>query len=154
MQYPFDNLPGSGGRSVVFSLAILLILATFPGGAARAETNKPPNPQAAKRGAKIYSRYCQTCHGANGVGEFFIPGNFGKPGYFPAPALDDSQHAWHHSDEDLVNFILEGSPRTPRMPAWKKKLSKKNAEDVVAYIKSLWGSRAIECQGPRHMSCM
>ena len=77
-----------------------------------------------------------------------------NPEYFVPPALDDSQHAWHHSDEDLIKMILEGSPRTKQMPSWKKLLSKRDAADLVAYMKSLWGSRALECQGPKHMSCL
>lgn len=158
MQHPFDNPRGAIGRSVAFpivgGLVILLMLIGLPVATARAETGKPPNPQAAIRGAQLYKRYCQSCHGERGVGEPVYPWNVGKPGYFPAPALDDSQHAWHHSDEDLVQFILHGSPRTPRMPAWGKVLSEKKVEDIVAYIKSLWGPRAIECQGPKHMSCM
>ena len=58
-----------------------------------------------------------------------------------APALDDSQHAWHHSDDDLTAFVLNGSPRTPRMPAWKGTLSEGQVRDIVAYIKSLCDAR-------------
>jgi hypothetical protein len=25
---------------------------------------------------------------------------------------------------------------------------------IVAYIKSLWSKRELECQGPKHMQCM
>ena len=158
MQHPVGIPRSTVGRFVAFSrlgtMFLLLMLIAVPGGRARAETGKPPNPQAAVRGAKLYKQYCQSCHGERGVGEVVYPWNLGKPGYFPAPALDDSQHAWHHSDEDLVQFILHGSPRTPRMPAWGRVLTEKKAEDIVAYMKSLWGPRAIECQGPKHMSCM
>ncbi|MDH5513301.1 MAG: cytochrome c [Gammaproteobacteria bacterium] len=133
---------------------LVLLLVALPGGTALAETGKKPDQQAALRGAKLYKSFCQSCHGERGVGETVYPWNVGKPGYFPAPALDDSQHAWHHSDEDLLEFIREGSPRTPLMPAWKKNLSDKNIRDIIAYMKSLWSPRALECQGPRHMSCM
>ena len=72
-----------------------------------------------------------------------------------APALDSSAHAWHHTDVALQKLILEGSSRTPRMEAWKKTgLSNKEAHDLVAYIKSLWTQRELECQGPNHMQCM
>lgn len=141
-------LPALGG------IFLLLLLIALPAGTALAETGKPPDRQAAMRGAKLYKSHCQSCHGVRGVGEPVYPWNLGKPGYFPAPALNDSQHAWHHSDEDLIAFILQGSPRTPRMTAWKSTLSERNVRDIVAYIKSLWGPRALDCQGPRHMSCM
>ncbi len=119
-----------------------------------AETGKAPDPEAVTRGAKLYDSYCLSCHGARGTGEPQIPPSIRLPGYFVAPALDDSQHAWHHTDEALVRVILDGSPRTKRMPAWKNVLKTQDAFDIVAYMKSLWGARALECQGPKHMSCM
>ena len=123
-------------------------------GAARAETGKPPDPDAAARGKTVYQAYCQSCHGERGVGETIRPPFVQQPGQILAPALDDSMHAWHHSDEDLVRFILQGSPRTKRMAGFRGILSEKQARDVVAYIKSLWASWAIACQGPKHMACM
>jgi len=119
-----------------------------------AETGKPPNPESAARGAGLYEKYCQSCHGASGAGEPAIPWSVRLPEYHSAPALDDSQHAWHHSDEQLAKMIMEGSGRSARMQAWKQLLSSQDASDLVAYIKSLWGHRALECQGPKHMSCM
>ncbi len=126
---------------------------TVAAGLAFAETGKPPDKKSALRGEKLYAAHCQSCHGKRGVGESINPPFVRQPGYFPAPALDDSQHAWHHTDEDLVEFIMEGSTRTKRMAAFKGLLSEKQARDIVAYIKSLWGSRALACQGPQHMSC-
>jgi mono/diheme cytochrome c family protein len=147
----FDSVMHTPKQICVLVLAVLLSLIA---GHAVAETGKPPDPEAAKRGQPLYDQYCKSCHGANGVGEPAIPPSLRLPGYFSAPALDDSQHAWHHSDQDLVRVILEGSRRTQRMPAWKSVLSRQDALDIVAYMKSLWSARALECQGPKHMSCM
>jgi mono/diheme cytochrome c family protein len=119
-----------------------------------AETGKMGTEQESERGKKLYVIYCQSCHGQNGIGQAPIPWSIRNSEYFVPPALDDSQHAWHHSDEDLIKMILEGSPRTKQMPSWKKLLSKQDAADLVAYMKSLWGPRALECQGPKHMSCL
>jgi len=70
-----------------------------------------------------------------------------------ALALNGSAHAWHHTDA-LVNMILNGSQRTERMPVCKKQgLTDQNARDLVAYIKSSWGKRELDCQGPKHMQC-
>ncbi len=137
----------------IFVLGIAVLFAIFAGHTA-AETGKSPDPEAAKRGQKLYEQYCESCHGKNGVGEPPIPASLRLPGYFGAPALDDSQHAWHHSDQNLARVILEGSRRTQRMPGWKGVLSTQDAVDIVAYMKSLWSARALECQGPKHMSCM
>ena len=68
--------------------------------------------------------------------------------------LNETSHAWHHSDEQLISSILNGLERTKRMPAFKQFFSEKEASDIVAYIKSLWPSRIVACQGPKHMSCM
>jgi mono/diheme cytochrome c family protein len=73
---------------------------------------------------------------------------------FAAPALDDSAHGWHHSDDGLVGTILNGSPRNPRMMPFKELVSEDDARNLVAYIKSLWSFRSLACQGSRHMGCM
>lgn len=137
----------------VLGAFLFLLLATF-GSSAMAETGKRPDTQAAQRGEKAYNVYCVSCHGKRGTGEQPIPASIRKPGYFEAPALDNSMHAWHHTDEALTKTILKGSSRTNRMPAWNKVMSKDQARDVVAYIKSLWSPRFLSCQGPKHMSCM
>ena len=134
-------------------ITIVVLFLSYAGGVA-AETGKPPDPLAAKRGQALYSQYCMACHSDNGVGEPPIPWSIRRPDYYMAPALDDSQHAWHHSDEDLIKVIFSGSSRTDRMPAFQRILSNQDAADLVAFMKSLWSERALECQGPKHMSCM
>lgn len=152
VQHPYPKSPvHSPTQMSVLIFAMLFSLIT---GHAAAETGKPPDPDAVKRGVPLYKQFCESCHGMNGVGEPPIPASLRLPGYISAPALDDSQHAWHHSDEALVRVILQGSRRTPRMPAWNNVLSSQDAFDIVAYMKSLWSARALECQGPKHMSCM
>lgn len=110
---------------------------------------------AEKRGKELYAKNCQTCHGIEGVGETYNLQALTDSKYLMAPALDTSAHAWHHTDDALVKTILEGSSRPSRMPAWKGKgMSESDARDVVAYIKSLWTQRELDCQGPKHMQCM
>lgn len=108
----------------------------------------------ARRGKDLFVQNCAVCHGGEaGLGEAYSEQSLTDPKYLMAPALDDSMHAWHHSDENLVRTILDGSPREPRMQAWKSTLDESQARDIVAYIKSLWGRRAKDCQGEKHMSC-
>ncbi|MBT4079663.1 MAG: cytochrome c [Gammaproteobacteria bacterium] len=107
------------------------------------------------RGQKLYVDKCQSCHGINGVGETYTIEALTNRDYLMAPAMDESAHAWHHTDEALIKTILEGSPRQSRMEAWGKLgVTQKDAEDLVAYMKSLWGERIKSCQGPAHMRCM
>lgn len=107
-------------------------------------------------GKKLFEANCAACHGEKAIGERpDDPEAVDEDGMFVAPALDDSMHGWHHSDEQLVSTILEGSPRNKRMLAWKENgISQNNAEKIVAYVKSLWSFNSLACQGPRHMSCM
>jgi len=111
-------------------------------------------PENIAAGQQVFVEKCQQCHGVNGIGE--APGDpeakdeFG----FKAPALNDDAHAWHHSDQNLVSFIQEGSPRNTRMVPFKETLSQDQIESLVAYLKSRWSFRSLACQGGRHMRCM
>jgi mono/diheme cytochrome c family protein len=107
------------------------------------------------RGQNLYVKKCQSCHGKDGVGENYSIQSLSSKEYITAPALNASAHAWHHTDEALEKTILDGSPRAPRMAAWKNSgISTGDAQDLVAYIKSLWTRRELDCQGPKHMQCM
>jgi len=106
-----------------------------------------------KRGKSLFSDNCQVCHGVQGVGETYSVEMLGAKDYLMAPPLDDSTHAWHHTDDQLVRIILEGSQRKSRMAGWKGRLNEQQARDIVSYIKTLWGPRALACQGPKHMQC-
>ena len=113
-------------------------------------------PEVIASGKKLFGQYCVACHGDSGQGQHTTPGFDPKnPPPIMAPALDNSAHGWHHSDEALQHTILNGSPREGSpMVAWKNVLSTEDAASLVAYIKSLWNFRSIACQGARHMSCM
>jgi len=119
-----------------------------------AETGKAPDPGAVKRGAIIYKKHCVTCHGEKAAGVPVPPPLLRQPGFIAAPALNGSAHAWHHSDEDLLKVIMEGSKRPNTMPGWKGVLTIEQARDVIGYFKSFWNKRLLDCQGPKHMSCM
>lgn len=139
--------------NLMVQILIFSVLNFIPVGV-MAETGQLPDKKRIASGKILYEQYCQSCHGVRGIGEPVAPIGIRNPAYFIAPALDGSQHAWHHTDEDLIKNILEGSPRTKRMAPWNKVLSENDARDLVDYMKSLWGPRELECQGPKHMQCM
>lgn len=69
--------------------------------------------------------------------------------------LDESSHAWHHGDEQLVTIILDGTKRARRrMPGFRDILTEHDAADLIEYIKTFWSNRIRTCQGPAHMRCM
>jgi mono/diheme cytochrome c family protein len=104
-------------------------------------------------GGRLYDEVCKSCHGAKGVGErpedMYASDDYGVV----APPLDDTAHGWHHSDRNLAETILNGSPRNPRMMPFKEIISEQDAANLVAYLKSLWSPRNLACQGARHMRC-
>lgn len=110
-------------------------------------------PDRIAAGKALYAENCQSCHGADGIGE--SPENptakdeFG----FKAPALNDDMHAWHHSDAGLRATIREGSPRNERMAAWQDVLGDEEIDEILAYVKSTWSVNSLACQGARHMAC-
>jgi mono/diheme cytochrome c family protein len=118
------------------------------------EGSQTATAQAIQKGERLFAENCQQCHGARGVGE--RPDDpYAKDEYgFVAPALNDDAHGWHHPDRQLIDMILNGSARNERMMAWKEALSREDAQNLVAYIKSLWNFRSLACQGGRHMKCM
>jgi mono/diheme cytochrome c family protein len=120
-----------------------------------AETGVRGEPDEIERGQRLYGIYCLECHQAGGEGEPPIPLGIRHPDYIVAMPLNESSHAWHHDDNNLVHTILRGNQRSRlRMPVYEEVLSERDARDLVAYIKTFWSDRILECQGPRHMSCM
>jgi len=130
-----------------------LLLACFGGGVS-AETGQAPDPQTVALGKPLYEKHCQSCHKKDGVGQTPVPWGIRHPDHVPAMPLNETSHAWHHSDEQLVQTILEGLRRTKVMPAFNGVISEREAQQIVAYLKSLWSPRIVACQGPKHMSCM
>jgi mono/diheme cytochrome c family protein len=124
-------------------------------GMTQAETGKPPDSISVGRGKQLYDTYCVACHKRDGTGEPTAPWSIRRTDFIAAMPLDETSHAWHHGDAQLIGMILDGTPRSrTRMPVWRNILSEQDAVDLVAYLKSLWSKRIISCQGPKHMSCM
>lgn len=90
-------------------------------------------------GQQVYEQHCATCHGQESRGQ---PGDWRLKranGMYPPPPLDDTAHAWHHATPVLRKAIEEGSPPgAGDMPSWKGKLTDRQIDDVIVYIKSLW----------------
>jgi mono/diheme cytochrome c family protein len=140
----------SSERKVLIAIGAVIVIAVAY---TQFFSNGNSTPTAVVRGEQLYNAYCVACHGVNGVGEnpqdIYAQDEFGYVG----PPMDSSAHAWHHTDEQLVNTILEGSSRNERMAAWKNVLTEEDAGDIVEYIKSLWTPFIREnCQGPSHMN--
>jgi mono/diheme cytochrome c family protein len=140
-------------RVLLLATVAAVALATPP--RSTAETGVAPAPDAVSRGLALYRQHCIGCHRKDGRGTPRIPWGVRHPDLIEAMPLDETSHAWHHSDEQLVATIL-GDTRAPgrRMPSFGGILTRDQVTDLVAYIKSLWSERILACQGPGHMRCM
>lgn len=97
-----------------------------------------------QRGEAVYRANCTGCHGPNGEAtpDWRKPNPDGK---YPPPPLDSSAHAWHHSTEVLKKTILKGTPpEIGSMPTWEGKLTERQVDDVVVWIKSLWSDEIYD----------
>jgi mono/diheme cytochrome c family protein len=97
------------------------------------------------QGHILYTAYCAGCHGDHGQGQF--PGAAAlQPSPITnrigAPPHDDTGHSWHHSDDLLVRYVLEGGFTDPAafypMPGFGGLLTVDDARQIVGYIMTLW----------------
>jgi len=139
-----------GITAIFLFLAFALIAETAP----QADTNQPPAPEYVTEGKELYLTHCVECHNEDGVGEEVPPWGIRHPKFVPGMPLNETSHAWHHTDEQLRTAILNGVPSQQRMPAFRNRLSPKQAMYIVHYIKSLWSQRILACQGPKRNNCM
>ena len=82
----------------------------------------------APEGKALYATKCAACHGANGEGKAAIGKAFGvtmKP--------LGSKEVQSMSDADLKNVILSGKGKMKPVAG----VSAKQAEDIVAYVKTM-----------------
>lgn len=151
---PLESRPVSLRRHLLLYCLLGGVL-TWTLTAALAETGMRADPAAVARGAALYETHCLGCHRQGGVGEPKVPWSIRRPDLIEAMPLNEASHAWHHSDEQLVTMILDGTQRSRRrMPVFRGVLTEADAADLIGYIKTFWSDRILACQGPAHMRCM
>jgi mono/diheme cytochrome c family protein len=92
-----------------------------------------------EQGAAVFASNCAVCHGdqAQGLTENWrerLP-----DGNFPAPPLNGSAHAWHHSRAQLTQTIeTGGEPFGGQMPPFDEILSDAEKLAAIAFFQSFW----------------
>ncbi|MEX1071557.1 MAG: cytochrome c [Anaerolineales bacterium] len=101
-------------------------------------SNKPGEPLASAEvialGAQVYSQNCASCHGDQGQGHAFVE---------QAPALDNSEHAWHHPDGQIQDLIINGGNM---MPVFGDKLGDEEIKAVLRYFQTWWTAEQLAAQ--------
>ncbi len=80
-------------------------------------------------GETIFQANCASCHGATGQGHQAVK---------EAPALNGSEHSWHHADSQIKTLIRTGGQI---MPAVGKDFSDQEIDAVMAYYKQWWAKQ-------------
>jgi mono/diheme cytochrome c family protein len=114
---------------VRFYFAALLILPGLFSFASYAATPK------ARTAAQAYRRYCVSCHGNDGRAKT------SKGKFSHARDLTDAQWQAEVSDERIFNSIMNGRNVRGNMPAFADKLSEKEANSLVDFVRRLKNNR-------------
>lgn len=80
-------------------------------------------------GESIFKNNCASYHGTKGEGHQAIK---------EAPALNGSEHSWHHADSQIKTLIKTGGQL---MPAVGKDFSDAEVNAVMTYYKQWWGKQ-------------
>ncbi|MDX2114430.1 MAG: c-type cytochrome [Planctomycetota bacterium] len=98
-------------------------------------------------GEKKYNIYCIVCHGGTGAGD----GTVGKRWSYPLPSFHDPKYyAGGEKGQDgyIFHTILNGVPNVGqnvpyplKMPAYRNKISEREAWAIVAYFRALQTAR-------------
>jgi len=121
----------AGGAILILALVVLAVV----------NGNKPAEPLANKDtialGQQVYEQTCAACHGAQGEGHAAVA---------EAPALDETEHAWHHPEGQIQQLILDGGQL---MPALGEQLSDEEIVAVIRYIQTWWDPAQLAQQQDR-----
>jgi len=133
----------SRGSSLIFLLALCALAAlehpTALGGgkepkAAKAEARAPTDSASIAMGGRLFSKYCETCHGKTGHGNGPTAAALNpKPRDFTAPTNFKSKN-----DDEMFAVISKGGVSrklSPLMPAWGTTLKKEQIWQLIAYIR-------------------
>ncbi|MDT8404294.1 c-type cytochrome [Sulfuriflexus sp.] len=94
-----------------------------------------------KNGARLYTKYCATCHGANGEGGKGTGVTFSRPRDLPviAPALNNRGFLAAASDKMIKQTLMKGREGTPMQSFLKQGLSESDINDIVSHVRSFEG---------------
>ena len=120
-----------GTAIALLTLFVPVVVLALAACAAPASSPTPTaTPDAAIQGRQVFLRVCAICHGENAEGNANV---------LAAPALDSTEHAWHHPDPQIHDWIVNGKLGLGRqMPSLGEQLTDAEVHAVIAYLHTLW----------------
>ena len=121
---------------LIFALSLLIfILAGCTNGL---RSSPGSTPDQAVLGSQVFANICAACHGENAQG---------YANALQAPALDASEHAPEHPDQQVHDWIVNGKLGFGRqMPAFGDQLTDDEVHAVIEYLHTLWTPEQLEIQ--------
>lgn len=90
------------------------------------------------QGREVFTRVCAECHGENGEG---------YANELQSPALNQTEHAYHHPDQQIYDWIVNGKLGLGRqMPPFGEQLTEDEVQAVIAYLHTQWTPEQLEIQ--------
>ncbi len=118
---------------------ILVISILFLTGCFDDDDNQKTAQNSIQLGKEVFDKNCISCHGKAARGTVKNWKQMLPNGKYPAPPLNGTAHAWHHSPQLLLNTLNNGGVRLGGwMPGFKNKLTETEKQAVIDYIYSLW----------------
>ena len=108
-------------------------------GSSSVEYSAEPVTGNPKRGRRLFAKYCAYCHGQNAEGGRGTGVTFSRPRSAPilAPALNNPGFLAAASDQMIKATLIKGRSGTPMSSAKEKRMSKKDVNDVVHFLRTL-----------------
>lgn len=125
--------------TTISGLVLFILSGCAPSSLSPSSTPTPtPTRAPVFLGREVFLRVCAECHGQNAEG--YANG-------LAAPALNSTEHAWHHPDQQIHDWIVNGKLGLGReMPALGDKLSDDEVHAVIDYLHTLWTPEQLEAQ--------
>ena len=123
-------------KKLVILSSVLFLTGCFDSG----DTNAQATDSVAL-GEVTFNKNCISCHGKEGQGLVKDWKKTQENGKYPAPPINGTAHAWHHSPKALLTTINNGGVKLGGwMPAFKDQLNETEKQGLLDYIHSLWPS--------------
>jgi mono/diheme cytochrome c family protein len=123
-------------KRLILVLATFFLTGCFDNGDAKAQMT-----DSVALGATTFKQNCISCHGKEGQGLVKDWKKTQANGKYPAPPINGTAHAWHHSPKALLTTIDNGGVILGGwMPGFKDQLNEAEKQGLLDYIHSLWPS--------------